>query len=195
MNRQTLNRMVLLALFCALIVLLGLTPIGMIPLGFVYISLLAVPVVTGTMLMGFKSGLLLGLCFGLVSFGTALFRPSALAAPVLALSPLGTALMCVVPRLLIPVATHLCFRVLSRKGHKAAYAVSAAVGALTNTVFYLGTMLLLYLLLGIDAVPVLALIGGTGLIAGGLEAAAAAVISTPVLTALQKLNKGRNATQ
>ena len=41
-------------------------------------------------------------------------------------------------------------------------------------------------LLGLDAASVLAIIGGTGLIAGGLEAAANALISTPVILAVRK---------
>ena len=47
-------------------------------------------------------------------------------------------------------------------------------------------MLLFYVLLGLDAASVLAIIGGTGLIAGGLEAAANALISTPVILAVRK---------
>jgi len=63
------------------------------------------------------------------------------------------------------------------------------VGSLTNTVFFLGLMLLFYVLLGLDSAAVLGVIGGTGLIAGSLEAVANAVVSTAVLTALWKLKK------
>ncbi|MBP3410941.1 MAG: ECF transporter S component [Clostridia bacterium] len=247
MNHNQMRSFVLTALFIALILLLGLTPVGMIPLGFINISLLGVPVVIGTLFLGLKTGLTLGFCFGAVSalsafgiYGT----PSALAGALVAANPFLAALMCFVPRLLIPVFTHLVFKLLSRRERgdegkatrgraaagalayvavmvalfvwqgvymmwymdalvlasaagmyvllckrREAVAVSAAVGSLTNTVFYLGLMLLFYVIMGIDSEKVLVLIGGTGLIAGTAEALINAWISTPVMMALWKLNK------
>ena len=54
---------------------------------------------------------------------------------------------------------------------------------------YLGLMLLFYILCGIDASGVLSLIGGTALLAGSCEAAAAAILVTPILTALKRIRK------
>ena len=48
-------------------------------------------------------------------------------------------------------------------------------------------MLLFYVLCGIDATAVLALIGGTGLLGGGGEALLAALLCTPLYIALKKL--------
>ena len=182
------------ALFVALVLLLGLTPLGMIPLGFIDISLLAVPVVIGTLLMGWKTGMALGFCFATVSALRALGimgAPSGLVAPVAAASPLLAIVMCYAPRLLVPVFSHLVYKIAARGGEKniKAVPVAAAVGSLTNTVFFLGLMLLFYVLLGLDSAAVLGVIGGTGLIAGSLEAVANAVVSTAVLTALWKLKK------
>ena len=50
-------------------------------------------------------------------------------------------------------------------------------------------MLLFYVLCGIDTTAVLALIGGTALIAGGLEAAANGVICSAAVAALAKLRR------
>ena len=156
MKHEQMRAFVLTALFIALILLLGLTPIGMIPLGFINISLLGVPVVIGTLVLGLKKGMVLGLCFGAVSalsafgiYGT----PSALAAALVAASPVLAALMCFVPRLLIPVITMLVYRLVGRKQEKAIKAVpfAAAAGSLTNTVFYLGLMLLFYIIMGINS--------------------------------------------
>ena len=61
------TRLTLTALFIALVLVFGLTPIGMIPLGFINISLLGIPVVVGTLVLGLKTGLLLGACFGSIS--------------------------------------------------------------------------------------------------------------------------------
>jgi len=188
------KHLVLTALFVALILLFGLTPIGMIPLGFINISLLGVPVVIGTLILGLKTGMLLGFCFGTVSalsafgiYGT----PSALAAALVAASPALAALMCYVPRLLIPVIAMLIYRMVARGRVECRRAVTcaAAAGSLTNTVLYLGLMLLFYVMMGINSEKVLALIGGTGLIAGSVEAVVNAVISTAVVAALWKVNK------
>lgn len=196
MNHNQMRTFVLTALFIALILLLGLTPIGMIPLGFINISLLGVPVVIGTLFLGLKTGLMLGFCFGAVSalsafgiYGT----PSALAGALVAASPLLAALMCFVPRLLVPVITHLVFKAVSRGDNrkKRAVTASAACGSLTNTVFYLGLMLLFYIIMGINSEKVLALIGGTGLIAGTAEAIANALVSTAVLAALWKMRESK----
>ena len=50
-------------------------------------------------------------------------------------------------------------------------------------------MLLFYIWAGIEYANLLALIGGTGLIAGVAEAVAAAVITAPVVVALRKIRK------
>jgi len=194
MKHEQMRNFVLTALFIALVLLLGFTPIGMIPLGFINISLLGVPIVIGTLLLGCRTGLILGFCFGGVSalsafgiFGT----PSALAGALVAASPVLALVMCFVPRLLIPVLTHAVYRLAGRGREKNIKAVpaAAAAGSLTNTILYLGLMLLFYVIAGINSEKVLALIGGTGLIAGSLEAVANAIISSAVLAALWKVRK------
>lgn len=191
MNHNQMFRFVLTALFIALILLLGLTPVGMIPLGFINISILGVPVVIGTLILGLKTGLLLGACFGTISalsafgiYGT----PSALAGTLVAANPVLAAVMCYAPRLLVPVVAWCVHKAVSSRGKgKLAITASAVAGSLTNTVFYLGLMLLFYIIMGINSERVLTLIGGTGLIAGSLEAVANALITTPVVLALRKL--------
>ena len=54
MNQKT-RHLALTALFVAFILLLGFTPLGMIPLGFIYVTTLCIPVVVGTMLLGPKT--------------------------------------------------------------------------------------------------------------------------------------------
>ena len=80
MEQKKLRNLVLLALFIALIFLLGQTPLGLIPLGWCNVTLLVIPVAVGTLYMGLKNGLILGLAFGATSFLSALMRPSVLVA-------------------------------------------------------------------------------------------------------------------
>ena len=194
MNHNQTLHLVLTALFVALVLLLGLTPIGLIPLGFINVTVLCVPVIVGTLLRGLKTGLLLGFCFGGVSalsafgiYGT----PSALAGALVAASPVLAAIMCFLPRLMVPVVAHLVYKLVSKgePAKKRAVPFAAVAGSLTNTVLYLGLMLLFYVLMGINSEGVLALIGGTGLIAGTSEAVVAALIATPVLAALWRVQK------
>lgn len=192
-NHAQIMRLVQTALFMALIFLLGFTPIGMIPLPFIRVSILCTPVVIGTLLLGLKSGLLLGFSFGAVSAINAIIAPSALVATLMAASPILTMVMTFVPRLLVPVVAHFVYRLVS-KGEPArtrAVPFAAVAGSLTNTVFYLGLMLLFFVMMGIDSEGVLAVIGGTGLIAGTSEAVVAAVIATPILAALWRVERSR----
>jgi len=170
MNSKT-RHMAVTALFMALILLLGFTPLGIIPLGFINVTTLCIPVIIGTIVLGLKTGMILGFCFGTVSamsaFGIA-GTPSSLAATLVAANPLLALIMCYVPRLLVPAVVHLVYKLTSRgrEQSKAALPVAAAAGSLTNTIFYLGLMLLFYVMMGIEYANLLALISGTGLIAG-----------------------------
>ena len=190
-NHARITHLVQTALFMALVFLLGFTPIGMIPLPFIRASILCTPVIAGTLFLGLKSGLLLGLCFGAVSAINSIIAPSALVAELMSASPALTMVMCFLPRLLVPTVAHLVYRLIAKgqPARKRAVPFAAVAGSLTNTVFYLGMMLLFFVMLGIDHEGVLAVIGGTGLIAGGSEAAIAAIICTPVLAALWKIQK------
>ncbi|MCL1965355.1 MAG: ECF transporter S component [Firmicutes bacterium] len=195
MKREAIANMAFAAMFAALILLLGMTPLGLIPLGFINVTILCVPVIVGTVLLGVKTGLVLGACFGLAStlsaFGLTLTPPSALASALVAKSPLLAIVMCFAPRLMVPVSAHAAYRAAARGAdrHAAALPFAAVAGSLTNTILYLGLMLLFYALTGLDSTAVLTVIGGTGLIAGSSESVVAAIIVTPVVIALWQVQK------
>lgn len=190
--RNNTHQLVLTAMFVALTLLLGLTPAGLIPLGFINVTILCVPVIVGTLLLGFKRGLILGACFGIAStlsmFGMSMTPPSALASALAAKSPLLAILMCMAPRMMIPVSVSAVYKLFTRGKGRSVKAVpfAAVAGSLTNTILYLGMMLWFYILVGLDASGILTLITGTALIAGGSEAVVAAVISGAVLFAIWK---------
>lgn len=193
--RNKTFRLTLTSLFIALVLLLGLTPLGLIPLGFINVTILCIPVIVGTILLGLKVGLLLGTCFGIVSamsaFGLSMTAPSALASALVAANPVLALLMCFVPRLAVPVVAHFVYRLTSGADGRAARSLplAAAAGSICNTVLYLGMMLLFYILCGLDATAILALVGGTGLIAGGSEAVVAALLVSPIVAALWKVEE------
>lgn len=187
-NRKQLVDFVLLSLFVALIFLLGLTPLGLIPLGVINVTLLCIPVAVGTLYMGWKRGLLLGLAFGATSFVSAVFvKPSALVQPLMSANMFYMIIMTFVPRLCVPLVVWGVFTLLRKVQKHVAVAIASACGSLTNTILYLGSMLLFYKLCGIDSKQVLATIAAVAGGAGPAEAIAAAIICPPVLAAVSKI--------
>ena len=189
MERKKLYNLVLLALFVALIFLLGQTPLGLIPLGWCNVTLLVIPVAIGTIYMGLKSGLVLGLAFGATSMVSALIKPSVLVGTLMGASPLAVVVMTFLPRLCIPLVICGVYTLLAKKQKHIAVAVAAACGSLTNTILYLGLMLIFYMMAGIDNTAVLTAIGATAGGAGPCEAIAAALICPPILTALWRIRR------
>lgn len=190
--REKTRKMVMSAMFAAIIALLGVTPLGLIPLGFINVTILCVPVIVGTVLLGLRTGLLLGACFGLCSMlsmmGLTMTPPSALASALLAQSPALAVIMCLLPRLTVPAVTWAVYKLVAGRTEHSLKALpfAAVAGSLTNTVLYLGLMLLFYQMTGLNNEKLLAVIGGTGLIGGGSEAVAAAIITSPIVYAIWK---------
>ena len=100
-------------------------------------------------------------------------------------SPVYVIIMSLGARLLIPVTVWLIDKAF-KKHVVAGNIVSSAAGSLTNTVFYLGLMLLFYVMAGIDSATVLGVIAGVGALNGSLEAIACMVVCPPVVYALRK---------
>lgn len=189
MKTKQVNQMVLAALFMALLLLLGFTPLGMIPLPGIRISILAIPVVVGTLLMGWRWGLVFGACFTFSSLWNAFTQPSALVAMLMEQNPAYVIAMSLLPRLCIPLTAYGIYAKAAQRAKPAVRSILAAIGgSLTNTLGYLGLMLVFFTVCGLDSQAVLTLIAGTGLIGGSLEALAGAIIVPPVLAALSKLD-------
>lgn len=137
------SRMVQLALFTAIIILLAFTPLGYIKTLGVEITLIVIPVTVGAIVLGPKAGAILGAifgitsflqCFGLSAFGTMLFE----------ISPLGTFVICMVPRILMGWLTGLIFLRLRKISRNLSFALSNLIGPLLNTVFFMIVLLLLF---------------------------------------------------
>lgn len=139
------GRMVQLALFTAVLVLMAFTPIGYIKTLGLSIALIVIPVTVGAIVLGPLSGAILGgifgitsfiQCFGLDAFGTALFG----------INPIGTFFMCMVPRILMGWLTGLIFKGLRKidKTNGISYAISSLSGPLLNTLLFMATFSLIF---------------------------------------------------
>ena len=146
MNKNNLfstKGLVELSLFCAIIFVLGLTPFGYIPTPAFNIVTVHVPVIIGSIVLGWRKGLILGFVFGLTSFITTMIRPNAMS---LFFSPLisGNLLslvVCFLPRMLVGIVPYFVFSFFKKSNKaikKIGLILSGALGSITNTVFVMG---------------------------------------------------------
>ncbi len=180
-----------MAILIAIMLLFGFTPIGYIPLPFAELTLMCLPVIIGTLVLGLRTGMGLSVVFILTSLLQLVIKPSVLALILLDANPALCVISLIVPRLLIPVVTYGVNCVLSRRMKRTGTAVACAAGSLINTFVYLG-LLQLWFVSAIAAGFQVNLAGATGMIWGlvltnGLpEAAIAAVVCPLIVRALQK---------
>lgn len=193
-RKSTINpkvvEMTLNALLATLIILMTFTPIGYIPIGPVKMTLITLPVAVGSIVLGWKSGLILGGVFGLTSFYTC-FGMDALGNIFLGINPVYTFIMCVFPRLLCGMLPALIYKAISANGTKRtmlAISVAGASTAIINTVFFLGLMWLFFAdaigeYVGITNIIALfaAFAGTNGLIEIGVNIVAGTAISKPLI--------------
>lgn len=197
--------MVLTALFTAIILLTAFTPLGLIDLPIIKATILHVPVIIGSILLGPKKGAFFGLLFALTSLLKNTMEPSLLSFAFSPLVPVpGTAggslwalAICFIPRILVGVVPWLVFEGLKRAGGDQParrtlwLAVSGASGAIVNTGLVMGMIRLLLsgafaAAKGIPAEAVGGAVMGIVLANGIPETLAAVVITTAVCTALTK---------
>lgn len=193
-NRVHLVWMCKTAVFAALLMMLQLTGLGMIqtPWGLRF-TLYGVVVVVGTLAIDLKAGLILSAVFGGISAwqnATAIdMLPTNPILPLRTWSVAAVIVLCILPRLLIPLATWGMRWLLGRTKLNAhvSLAINGCVGSLSNTVLFLGLMLILYLVMGTLPDWVVAY-AGTAVSVNGVAEAILTTIATPaVVLALSKL--------
>lgn len=121
-TNQKTKLMVVTAAFVALIILLAFTPIGYIPLVVINATIIHIPVIVGSIVLGPKIGAGLGFVFGFTSFLNNTLRSTSLSAfvfsPVLAYDIDGVAgifksiFICFVPRILVGVIPYFVYKLI-----------------------------------------------------------------------------------
>lgn len=140
-SKKTLE-MALMALLSALIIIMTVCGIGYIPINPVLkLTFNVLPVAVGSVLMGWKMGLILGGVFGVSSFITC-FGMDVVGGILLSANPFLCAVMCIVPRLLCGALPSLIYKAISIKDKKGFISVPVATmsAALINTLLFLTTM-------------------------------------------------------
>lgn len=143
--RNKTLRLTQLAMLSAIIIAMAFTPLGYLKVGPLSITFLTIPVVLGAILMGPIDGAILGAVFGATSFAQC-FLGDPFGAALVALNPFYTFLICLVPRILIGIISGYLSKGLlkTRINQVVTYAVSALAGSLTNTVFFVGLLILFF---------------------------------------------------
>lgn len=148
------QNMVKLALFAGIIVVLSMTPLGYIPLGVIKATTIHIPVILGSILLGWKAGAVLGGIFGLTSLVVNTVTPSLTSfvfTPFYSLDGSGGSLwslvVCFVPRILVGILPYFIYRGI-QKLHGSdivSLGIAGFLGSMTNTLL---VMNLIYLLFG-----------------------------------------------
>ena len=169
----------------ALVIVLGITKLGLIPIGAVAsISILQIPLIIAVMLAGLPSGLFVGAVFGIMSLVQAAMSPSG------AIDPLFVNPLCsVLPRMLTAVAAWLIwkfFNIIPKMPKILSAAITGFLATVAHTLLVIGC---LYIFKGAD---VRAAMGGMGYFAligalafnASLEAAASTIVCAAVYTGI-----------
>ena len=145
MKKIDIRKLVLLAMFTAIIVIMAFTPLGYLRVGAISITFLMIPVVVGAITLGPAFGAILGgvfgitsliQCFGMDWFGTTL----------MGINPAFTVILCLLPRILMGWLSgliYLAIKKIEKKGFWACCAASLS-GALLNTIGFTGLLVLFF---------------------------------------------------
>lgn len=203
MNRKKMDTryMATLAMFCGILLVMGATGIGFIPLPVIKATTMHIPVILGAILLGPAAGAVLGGVFGLCSIWANTTSPGLLAfafSPFMTteglpgvLKSLWIALGC---RILLGVIAGWLWKGMKRvlKQDYLALPVTAAISTICHTILVMGSI---YLLLAqqyaqaknVAITAVFGLVMGTVTASGIPEAIIAAVLVTAIGKALLHL--------
>lgn len=137
-KKERTRKITMFAMFAAVSVILGFTPLGIIPIPPVSATIIHVPVIIIAIIEGPIFGALMGGVFGIISLLSAIMRPTVIS--FIAYNPLVS----VLPRVLIGVLACYTYRVLPIKKESLKIGAAAAVGTVANTVGFLGMGYLIY---------------------------------------------------
>ena len=148
-TRQTLY-MVELALMTAIIFIMAFTPLGYFRTPGISITFLTVPVAVGAIILGPKGGAVCGLAFGITSL-IQCFMGGSFGSMLLSINPVGTAVTCIVPRILEGLLCGLVFRAVQKAAGNSAYFAASLACPLLNTVFFMSAVVLIFLSYGLHS--------------------------------------------
>ncbi len=197
MKKQSTFKMVLVALYVAIIFVLNSTPLGYIPTPYGFtITTVFLPVIFAAITLGPTFGGILGFTFGMTSFLQcfgigAVVDP--MAANLFAENPYLYAVMCFVPRIIMGIAVGLIFKGLKKidKTKFLSYAIASVSAVILNTVLFLTAFNLFFSGTAFSGATVKAILSSVIALNGIVEMVVALVVGTVIskalVTAIKKL--------
>ncbi len=187
-NKVSTRKITTLAMLSAISVILGFTPLGIIPVPPVPATIMHIPVIIAAILEGPIIGAIMGFIFGIISIVRAITTGNLLL--VAYLNPLVS----VLPRILIGVVAYYVYKGIPIKNEKIRVGLSAAVGTAINTIGFLGMMYLLYaneysVVKKISQDTVAKVMVAVAMTNGIPEIIVAVIITVGVIMALKKVRK------
>jgi uncharacterized membrane protein len=170
----SVRRIVISGVLAAIAILLGATPLGMIPVPTAagHATIMHVPAIIGGVMEGWIVGGIIGTVFGLYSFMVAtvpLFKDP---------------LVAILPRIFIGITAYFTYAGLKKVNEYVALIVAATVGTLTNTILVLGMAIIRgYMEAGVALT--------VGVTHGLPEIVVAIIITVAVVTAWKRVETGR----
>ena len=200
-KRMDTRYMATLAMLCGILLVMGMTGIGFIPLPVIKATTMHIPVILGAILLGPKAGAVLGAVFGLCSIWANTTTPGLLS---FAFSPFMSSegLVGVCKSLWVALGCRMLFGMLAgwlwsifRKTFKEEYValpITAAVATICHTLLVMGSIYFLFTqqyaaAKNVAISAVFGLIMGTVTASGIPEAIAAAILVTVIGKALLHL--------
>lgn len=145
LTKKQILQLAVTAMFAAIIVVMAFTPLGYLRTAGLEITFIMIPVVVGAIVAGPAAGAILGGVFGITSF-IQCFGASPFGATLLSIDPLRAFIVCMI-RILAGWLIGVIFKAIATKSGKRTYIgilVASLVGPLFNTVFFMGSLVLLF---------------------------------------------------
>lgn len=190
-KKQNLFKQVLVALFCAIVLVQTSIPfLGYIPLGVLNLTIIQITVIVSALTLGLWPGVTVGFFWGVVTFIRAFVAPTSPLAAIVFVNPI----ISVVPRMMIAVMAFYSWKFFSKflKTKGLSFSLAAILGALTNTILVLGAIYLFYrgqshALYAVSTDKLLPLLLGIVATNGIPEALLSAVITPVIVIPVKKL--------
>ena len=111
-NVLSIRRMTIIGILGAISIVLGMTPLGFIPIGPTRATIMHIPVIIGAIVEGPIVGAIVGLIFGLFSIFQAITNPTPVS--IVFYNPIVS----VLPRVLIGITTYYTYNAIKKLGNK-----------------------------------------------------------------------------
>lgn len=179
------RKIAVIGMLSSISMVLGVTPLGFIPIPPANATIMHVPVVIGAILEGPAVGAMIGLIFGIFSIIRAITTPNILSFAFI------NPLVSVIPRILIGIFSYYAYKSIKIKRESLRIGLAAVIGSFTNTIGVLGMIYLIYLGRYASAVKLTTAVARKGIVSIALinglpEALICAAITIFVVLAIEK---------